>query len=81
MLFPDSPAPEEDSNQFSIAVIALINFLLHIPFLFKSLLLVRFLNVFEQSILCLPRLHLFDQIYIKNSNIVKLLQFKITILF
>ncbi len=43
VLFPDSPAPEEDSNQFSIAVIALIHFLLHIPLLFQSLLLVRFL--------------------------------------
>ncbi len=30
-----------------------------------------FLYVFERSLLCSPRLHLFDQKYIKNSNMVK----------
>ncbi len=29
------------------------------------------LHVFEKSLLCSPRLHLFDQKYSKNSNIVK----------
>ncbi len=30
-----------------------------------------FFNVFERSLLCSPKLHLFDQKYNKNSNIVK----------
>ncbi len=37
---------------------------------FKSFVSVRFLQVFERSLLW-PRLHLFDQKYSKNSNIVK----------
>ncbi len=28
-------------------------------------------NIFERRLLCSPRLHLFDQKYIKNRNIVK----------
>ncbi len=31
-----------------------------------------FLNVFERSLLCSPCLHLFDEKYSKNSNIVQL---------
>uniref|UniRef100_A0A8C2HIF6 Dynein axonemal assembly factor 4 n=1 Tax=Cyprinus carpio TaxID=7962 RepID=A0A8C2HIF6_CYPCA len=34
--------------------------------------LVRFLNVFERSLFCSPRLHLFDQKYSKNSEILQL---------
>ncbi len=30
-----------------------------------------FENIIERSLLCSPRLHLFDQKYSKNSNIVK----------
>ncbi len=30
-----------------------------------------FVNAFEIRLLCTPRLHLFDQKYIKNRNIVK----------
>ncbi len=30
-----------------------------------------FENTIERSLLCSPRLHLFDQKYSKNSNIVK----------
>ncbi len=38
--------------------------------------------VFERSLLCSPRLHLFDQKYNKNSNIVKyFLQFKIIVFY
>ncbi len=36
----------------------------------KSLGSAGFLNVFKRS-LCSPRLHLFDQKYSKNSNIVE----------
>ncbi len=47
--------------------------------LFKSLGL-RFFNVFESNDLCTPRLHLFDQKYSKNCNIViLLLQVKVTV--
>ncbi len=38
---------------------------------FKSLGLVRFVNVFDRSHSCSPKLHLFDLKYSKNSNIVK----------
>jgi len=38
---------------------------------FKSLLSGRFFHVFERSLFCSPRLHLFDKKYSKNCNIVK----------
>ncbi len=37
----------------------------------QSLGSLRFFYVFERSLLCLLSLHLFDQKYNKNSNIVK----------
>ncbi len=39
--------------------------------LFKILGLVKFFYVFERSLFCPPKLHLFDLKYNKNSNIVK----------
>ncbi len=39
--------------------------------LFKSLRSVRFVSVFERSVLCSPRLHLFDHKYSKKGNLVK----------
>ncbi len=55
-----------------------ITLYLHILF-FKSLGSLRFFIYLFESVLCSPRMHLFDQKYSKNSTIVKyvLLQFKI----
>ncbi len=40
-------------------------------FMMKCVWLVILFNVFERSLFCSPRLHLFDQKYFKNSKIVK----------
>ncbi len=37
---------------------------------FKSLRLLQRFNVFQRSLLCSPRLHLFDQKHSQNRNIV-----------
>ncbi len=45
--------------------------------LFRSLIFSRFFFIERRSALCSPRLHIFDQKYSKNSNIVQYYNLKI----